>query len=83
MACTFPTLSKPTTSFSNPSRVNGSVLASAEKQALLWLAKRLPEPIHSDHLTLLGFAALTLVGTLTMAGPAARTPGVRRVESPL
>ena len=62
MASTFPTLSKPTTSFSNPSRVNASVLASAEKQALIWLAKRLPEPIHSDHLTLLGFAAQIMAG---------------------
>jgi MFS family permease len=32
---------------------------------------------------LLGFAALTLVGTLAMAAPAARTPGMRRVESRL
>lgn len=39
-------------------RVNHSVLASVERQALLWLAHRLPARMHADHLT-----ALAVVGT--------------------
>lgn len=39
-------------------RVNRGLLAHAERQVLLWLAHRLPERIHSDHLT-----ALAVVGT--------------------
>jgi len=38
-------------------RVQESWLATAEKQALLWLAVRTPERITSDHLTVLGLAA--------------------------
>lgn len=39
-------------------RVNRGLLAQVERQVLLWLAHRLPERIHSDHLT-----ALAVVGT--------------------
>ena len=39
-------------------RINNGVLAQVERQALIWLARKLPERIHSDHLT-----ALALVGT--------------------
>ena len=39
-------------------RINNGVLARVERQALIWLARRLPDRIHSDHLT-----ALALVGT--------------------
>ena len=39
-------------------RINHGVLAQVERQALIWLAERLPERIHSDHLT-----ALAVVGT--------------------
>jgi archaetidylinositol phosphate synthase len=39
-------------------RVNRSLLATVERQALLWLAHRLPARMHSDHLT-----ALAVVGT--------------------
>jgi archaetidylinositol phosphate synthase len=39
-------------------RINRGVLALAERRVLLWLAQRLPERIHSDHLT-----ALAVVGT--------------------
>lgn len=38
-------------------RVQESWVAPAEKQALLWLASRMPERIGPDHLTVLGFAA--------------------------
>jgi len=41
-------------------REHGSVLATVEKKALVWVAKRLPRWVNSDHLTLLGFAAMLL-----------------------
>jgi phosphatidylglycerophosphate synthase len=43
-------------------REHGSVLAAVEKKALVWMAKRLPRWVSSDHLTLLGFAAMLLAG---------------------
>jgi archaetidylinositol phosphate synthase len=41
-------------------RLNTSVLASIEKRALIWIARRLPPWLNSDHLTLL--AALSIAG---------------------
>lgn len=41
-------------------RVNTSVLARAEKRALIWIAERLPAWVTSDQLTVLGF--LSLIG---------------------
>jgi len=43
-------------------REHGSMLAPIEKRALVWMAQRLPRRINSDHLTLLGFAAMLLAG---------------------
>jgi phosphatidylglycerophosphate synthase len=43
-------------------REHGSVLAAAEKTALVWIAHRLPRWVNSDHLTLLGFAGMLLAG---------------------
>ena len=43
-------------------RENGSILARAEKAALVWMARRLPHWVNSDHLTLLGFAAMLMAG---------------------
>jgi len=43
-------------------REHGSMLAAIEKRALVWMAKRLPCWINSDHLTLVGFAAMLLAG---------------------
>jgi len=43
-------------------RQHGSVLAAVEKKALVWMAKRLPLWLNSDHLTLLGFAAMLVGG---------------------
>jgi archaetidylinositol phosphate synthase len=48
--------------FQNANRVQRSLLARAEKRALVWLAERTPEAINSDHLTLLGFAAQVMAG---------------------
>jgi archaetidylinositol phosphate synthase len=43
-------------------RVQLSFVAAYEKRALLWLAKRTPDFINSDHLTLLGFVSQCLAG---------------------
>lgn len=43
-------------------REHGSLLAAVEKRALIWVAERLPGAIGSDHLTLLGLAAMVGAG---------------------
>ena len=43
-------------------REYGGILAGPEKSALLWLAKRTPNWINSDHLTILGLVAMILAG---------------------
>ena len=45
-------------------RLNGSILAEKERQALLWMAARTPHFISPDHLTILGLigGVLTAVG---------------------
>ncbi len=47
-------------SFKTAPRIQEAVTASLEKKVLLWLAARIPSWINSDHLTLLGFAAMCL-----------------------
>lgn len=53
-------------------RVHTSVLAGAEKRALVWMAERLPDWIGSDHLTALG--ALAMAGAATAFAAARLTP---------
>jgi hypothetical protein len=48
--------------FRNAKRIQESFTASFERQALEWLAFRLPAWVNSDHLTLLGFIAMFLAG---------------------
>jgi archaetidylinositol phosphate synthase len=43
-------------------RENDSLLATAEKRALHYMAERLPKWVNSDHLTLLGLSAMFLAG---------------------
>src|SRR5215472_7971925 len=43
-------------------RTQQSFLAAAEKKTLLWLAARTPSWINSDHLTVMGLAAMALAG---------------------
>ena len=43
--------------FNAAMRVNHSLTASAEKQILLWTARRMPQWMNSDHLTTIGFTA--------------------------
>jgi phosphatidylglycerophosphate synthase len=48
--------------FREAKRTQQSFLASAEKKTLLWLAARTPSWVNSDHLTVMGFAAMGLAG---------------------
>ena len=43
-------------------RQHNSVLAAAEKRALIWIAQRLPRWINSDHLSALGLIAMAGAG---------------------
>ncbi len=43
-------------------REHTSVLAEAEKRLLVWIARRLPDWINPDHLTLLGLFSMLLAG---------------------
>jgi archaetidylinositol phosphate synthase len=43
-------------------RENSSVTAGVEKQLLIWIAKRLPAAIHSDHLSALGLFSMAAAG---------------------
>jgi phosphatidylglycerophosphate synthase len=48
--------------FQSATRVQASIVTSAEKKALAWFAARMPGWVGSDHLTVLGFAAQIMVG---------------------
>ena len=48
--------------FRDALRLQQSLTAAAERKTLAWLAARLPAWVNSDHLTLLGFAAMFLAG---------------------
>jgi len=48
--------------FRQATRVHGSLLATSEKRALVWMAERMPAWVSSDHLTVLGFAAQIMAG---------------------
>jgi phosphatidylglycerophosphate synthase len=47
---------------STHTRINTGVLATYEKQLLIWIAPRLPAWVNSDHLTLLALAAMAGAG---------------------
>jgi putative flippase GtrA/phosphatidylserine synthase len=48
--------------FHSAERLQHSLLAPLEKRVLIWLGRRLPPWLNSDHLTLLGFLSLFGVG---------------------
>lgn len=54
--------SMPNENFQQANRSHTSLLAAAEKKALIWTASRLPRGENSDHLTGLGFIALVAAG---------------------
>ncbi len=51
-------------------RDHHAVTANAEKRLLVWIARRLPMSVNSDHLTVLGGAAMIGVGACFCAGGA-------------
>ncbi len=53
-------------------REHASLLADVEKRTLVWLARRMPAWINSDHLTLLGLAAMLLAGAAFWASSRSR-----------
>jgi archaetidylinositol phosphate synthase len=54
-------------------RQHGSLLAAAEKRALVWIAERLPAWVSSDHLSALGLLSMIGAGlAFWLAGPAPR-----------
>src|SRR5439155_9153688 len=53
---------KPTRLFRQATRFQRSVLAGPEKRLLIWIAKRTPEWITPDHLTVLGFLSQLMTG---------------------
>jgi archaetidylinositol phosphate synthase len=54
------------------SREHHSVLADVEKRTLIWIARRLPDSISSDHLTVLGALAMIGAGAAFAAVPVTR-----------
>jgi len=48
--------------FRQATRIHRSLLAGAERRALIWMAERIPRWINPDHLTLLGFGAQLATG---------------------
>jgi len=48
--------------FQQATRIQQSFVTKIEKQVLLWLAKRTPERVNSDHLTFLGAVGMFLAG---------------------
>jgi archaetidylinositol phosphate synthase len=59
-------------SFQTADRSNLSLLAAVEKRTLIWIARRLPAWVHSDHLTILGFLSLAAAGLLYWSARANR-----------
>jgi phosphatidylglycerophosphate synthase len=51
-----------TATFQEAERKQLSMLAAVEKKTLVWLARRMPPWVNSDHLTLLGFLAMFCAG---------------------
>lgn len=56
--------------YTEAKRVHTSVLAAAEKRLLIWIARRLPAPVNSDHLTALAGLAMAAAGVCYWIGPA-------------
>jgi phosphatidylglycerophosphate synthase len=48
--------------YRNAMRIHTSFLADVEKRALVWMARRMPAGINSDHLTLLALVAMFMTG---------------------
>lgn len=55
-------MEKNKTAFRDNKRLLSSWLTPLEKPTLVWMARRMPDAVHSDHMTLLAFAAMLLAG---------------------
>jgi phosphatidylglycerophosphate synthase len=55
-------MAQATATFRDAERRQVSMLASTEKKTLVWLARRMPARVNSDHLTLLGFVSMFAAG---------------------
>lgn len=53
---------EPAPVFRSARRQLNGLSSGLERRVLIWIARRIPERINSDHLTLLGFGAMFLVG---------------------
>ena len=65
--------------FAEAQRHSTGLLTTVERRTLLWLAHRLPQQVHSDHLTGLGLLSMVLVGgcfAISRQAPAAVWGGV-------
>ena len=62
-------------------RENLSVLARSEKRALIWIARRLPRSVNSDHLSSLGLVAMAAAGLSFTAYPLTKWAAVGVVLS--
>lgn len=51
-----------TTPYREATRVHTSLLADVEKRCLIWMARRIPSTINSDHLTILAALAMLAAG---------------------
>lgn len=58
-----------TTDYCEARRVHTSVLAAAERRCLIWIARRLPRWLNSDHLTTIGGVAMAGAGICYWIGP--------------
>src|SRR5262245_36354104 len=56
-------------------RVHDSLLARSEKAVLIWMASRMPAAVNSDHLTLVGAAAMLAAGVCYWIGSPAALAG--------
>lgn len=59
-------------SFLNAPRIMTGLTAAGEKRLLMWMAERLPQRVHSDHLTTL--AALAMIGAAAAYATASQWP---------
>lgn len=53
-------------------RIHRSVLAAAEKRLLIWIARRLPHRVNSDHLSVLGLGSMVVAGASLALLPLSR-----------
>jgi len=59
----------PAQSLAAHTRLNTGLLAAVETRTLCWIARRLPSPVNSDHLSALGLAAMAAAGVCFAAFP--------------